>query len=45
VKVTALTPPAVKDARQLGFLADTMLVPEDFDAMASHEIAALFSAP
>ena len=39
VKVTSLVDPA----RQLGFMAGQMLVPDDFDAMGTQEIEALFS--
>lgn len=40
VKVTALEPPSA--SRRLGFLADEIKVPEDFDRMAEDEIVALF---
>ena len=40
VKVTALDAPATP--RRLGFLADEIAVPEDFDTMGRDEIASLF---
>ena len=43
VKVTSLVDPAPAGTRQLGFMAGQMLVPDDFDAMGTHEIEALFS--
>lgn len=42
VKVTALDTPVGKQVRRLGFLAGQFSVPDDFDSMASREIAALF---
>ncbi len=43
VKVTSLVEVAPASARQLGFMAGQMLVPDDFDTMGAHEIEALFS--
>lgn len=42
VKVTALDAPSAGQTRRLGFLAGEISVPEDFDRMASEEIAHLF---
>ena len=42
VKVTALDPPQVGQARRLGFLAGQIAVPVDFDRMGSAEIVKLF---
>lgn len=43
VKVTSLVDTVPTGARQLGFMAGQILVPDDFDAMGAHEIEALFS--
>ena len=43
VKVTSLVDALPAGARQLGFMAGQMLVPEDFDTMGAHAIEALFS--
>jgi len=43
VKVTALPAPAAGTAR-LGFMRGEITVPDDFDALGSSEIAALFGA-
>ena len=43
VKVTSLVDAPPAGARQLGFMAGQMLVPEDFDTMGAHEIEVLFS--
>jgi prevent-host-death family protein len=40
VKVSAVDAPT--EARRLGFLKGEIEVPEDFDRMGEHEIAALF---
>lgn len=42
VKVMALESPAPRDARRLGFMAGTILVPDDFDRMGGTEIVDLF---
>ena len=43
VKVMSLVDALPAGARQLGFMAGQMLVPEDFDTMGAHEIEVLFS--
>ena len=43
VKVTPLVDAVPAGARQLGFMAGQMLVPDDFDTMAAQEIEVLFS--
>jgi prevent-host-death family protein len=42
VKVTALDTPTGARIRRLGFLAEQIAVPEDFDRMGSAEIERLF---
>ena len=42
VKVMALDAPTTGQARRLGFLADVISVPDDFDRMGSEEIEPLF---
>jgi prevent-host-death family protein len=42
VKVTALETPSGRQIRRLGFLAEQISVPEDFDRMGSAEIERLF---
>ncbi len=44
VKVTALDAPEIAQRQRLGFLAGSCSIPENFDAMASPEIARLFGA-
>ena len=43
VKVVPLNEAAPARARQLGFMAGQMSVPDDFDTMGAEEIEALFS--
>jgi antitoxin (DNA-binding transcriptional repressor) of toxin-antitoxin stability system len=42
VKVAALRVPPAEQPRRLGFLAGEIVVPDDFDRMASSEIEHLF---
>lgn len=42
VRVTAIDAPLTTEARHLGFLADELLVPDDFDRMGEREIEKLF---
>lgn len=42
VKVTRLDAPSAGEVRRLGFMADQMSVPDDFDRMGSREIERLF---
>ena len=42
VKVIAVDAPEPGAKRRVGFMADPITVPEDFDRMAAQEIAALF---
>jgi len=43
VKVVALDAPDASQARRLGFMADEIVVPEDFDRMGKSEIEKLFA--
>ncbi|MGH9469879.1 MAG: type II toxin-antitoxin system Phd/YefM family antitoxin [Terriglobia bacterium] len=42
VKVMALAAPSASQIRRLGFLAEEIAVPEDFDRMGAAEIRRLF---
>lgn len=44
VKVIAVDAPEPGAKRRVGFMADGISVPEDFDRMAAEEVAALFEA-
>ncbi|MFD3263545.1 type II toxin-antitoxin system Phd/YefM family antitoxin [Phenylobacterium ferrooxidans] len=45
VKVMALGTPASGEVQRLGFMADRIQVPEDFDQMGVGEIDDLFAGP
>jgi prevent-host-death family protein len=44
VKVTALSAPAGKQVKRLGFMAGQISVPDDFDCMGQKEIERIFTS-